>query len=100
MCVLDTTAFLSKLPTERSTGQTMRCLDGTRSCGNLLAISVILTSIAACSSSKPVASALPGPSKITLYEGLPHPFYEAAKLAEERKRPTIELGGFPFYRDP
>src|SRR5262249_54012105 len=30
----------------------------------------------------------------------PHPGYEAAKLAEERKKPTIEIGGFPFYRDP
>jgi len=34
----------------------------------------------------------------TLYEGLPHPFHEAALLAAEKAKPTIDLHGFPFYR--
>jgi hypothetical protein len=94
------TTFLSELPIEPSTGQTMRCLDQARLCGSVLAVAVALTSIVSCSSSQSGSFALPGPLKITVYEGLPHPFYEAAKLAEESKKPTIQRGGFLFYRDP
>jgi hypothetical protein len=36
---------------------------------------------------------------ITFYEGLPHQMYEPDALeAEKRAKPTIELHGFPFYR--
>ena len=39
--------------------------------------------------------------QISLYEGLPHQTYEPEKLAEELKtKPTVQLYGFPFYRDP
>ena len=44
--------------------------------------------------------ASPGPDRITLYEGLPHQKIEREQLAEEKKKPTVEKGGFPFYRDP
>jgi hypothetical protein len=36
-----------------------------------------------------------------LYEGLPHQSYEPKSLARERgSKPTRELAGYPFYRDP
>jgi hypothetical protein len=39
--------------------------------------------------------------KLTLFEGLPHPMYEAKQLDSEKKsKPTIELDGFHFYKEP
>jgi hypothetical protein len=31
-----------------------------------------------------------------IYEGLPHPEYEPEVLKEERRKPIIEFGGWPF----
>ncbi len=62
-------------------------------------LAILLASAASCSRGKP-SLASPNPDRITLYEGLPHQGYQPKKLAEEMKKPTIEKGGFPFYRDP
>ena len=62
-------------------------------------LAILLASAASCSRGKP-SLASPNPEKITLYEGLPHQMYESGKLAEEKTKPTVEKGGFPFYRDP
>ena len=38
---------------------------------------------------------------VTLYEGLPHQYYEADSLKSEVKhKSTIRLGNFPFYKEP
>jgi hypothetical protein len=38
--------------------------------------------------------------RLTLYEGLPHPTYEEEAFREELKtKQTIQLSGFPFYRE-
>lgn len=64
----------------------------------LLAI-VIATVAQGCATRPPVASVKPS-DKLTLYEGLPHQFFERKALEQEKKKPTVELGGFPFYREP
>jgi hypothetical protein len=39
--------------------------------------------------------------RLTVYEGLPHPMYEEQAFEEElRTKQTIQLLGFPFYREP
>jgi hypothetical protein len=39
--------------------------------------------------------------RLTVCEGLPHPMYEEETFQEElRTKPTIQLSGFPFYREP
>jgi hypothetical protein len=39
--------------------------------------------------------------RLTVYEGLPHPMYEEVAFRDESKtKPTRELAGFWFYRDP
>ncbi len=39
--------------------------------------------------------------RLTVYEGLPHPMYEEETFQDELKtKQTIQLSGFPFYRDP
>jgi hypothetical protein len=39
--------------------------------------------------------------RITLYEGLPHQGYEPAVLQSElNSKPTVQMHGFPFYREP
>ncbi len=80
--------------------KTLRYLDGIRSYSVVLAMTLVLASVVSCSPSKPLSSASPDPDEITLYEGLPHQGYEAKRFAEESKKPTIEKGGFPFYREP
>lgn len=38
---------------------------------------------------------------LVVYEGLPHQNYERELLAQERKtKETLELKGYPFYREP
>ncbi len=38
--------------------------------------------------------------QVTVYEGLPHQFFEAGQLDEEkRQKPTVTLHGYPFYQD-
>ncbi len=80
--------------------QDPRCFDGKRPGRGVLAVSLVLASMASCSPGRPPAPSSPSPDKITLYEGLPHQMYEAESLAKELKKPTIEKGEFPFYRDP
>ncbi len=37
---------------------------------------------------------------VILFEGLPHQYYEPAALkTEEQQKPTIRIGGFPFYSE-
>ena len=39
--------------------------------------------------------------RLTFYEGLPHPMYEEETFREELKtKQTVQLSGFPFYREP
>lgn len=39
--------------------------------------------------------------RITVYEGLPHPMYEEGKFRRElQAKATVQLHGFPFYREP
>jgi hypothetical protein len=39
--------------------------------------------------------------RLTVYEGLPHPMYEEEAFHEElKKKQTVQLSGFPFYREP
>ena len=39
--------------------------------------------------------------RLTVYEGLPHPMYEEEAFHEELKtKQTMQLSGFPFYREP
>ncbi len=41
-----------------------------------------------------------GVLSITLYEGLPHQFYEFELLRSEASRtPTLQMNGYPFYRE-
>ena len=69
---------------------------------NYLIVTILITcdlASTSCSSAKPQLSAKP--DKLVLYEGLPHPMSEPEKLAEEKKKPTIEKGGFFFfYQEP
>jgi hypothetical protein len=56
--------------------------------------------LAGCSAGPPASASISQATEITLYEGLPHQFYEPrAHLAETKAKPTIELNGFPFYRE-
>jgi hypothetical protein len=53
-----------------------------------------------CSAGRPATTSINQAKQITLYEGLPHQFYEPRALAAERKaKPTVELHGFAFYRE-
>lgn len=39
--------------------------------------------------------------RITVYEGLPHPMYEEEEFRRElQAKATVQLHGFPFYREP
>lgn len=54
-----------------------------------------------CAGGSPEGRTIRQAGTLTLYEGLPHPMYEADSLESEKKaKPTIELHGFPFYREP
>lgn len=62
-------------------------------------IIVSLVLLCGCSGSKPVGLTIREAGALTLYEGLPHQAYEAEVLAAEKEaKPTIDLKGFPFYR--
>jgi hypothetical protein len=52
-----------------------------------------------CSPTPPVAG-IKLSATLTLYEGLPHQLYERAELEQEKKKPTVQLDGFLFYREP
>lgn len=52
-----------------------------------------------CSPQAPVGG-IKSSGQLTLYEGLPHQLYEAETLEQEKKKPTVDLGGFPFYQEP
>ena len=52
-------------------------------------------------SGPPEIATLNQADRLVLYEGLPHPYYEARSLEVERKsKPTVILHDFPFYREP
>jgi hypothetical protein len=56
--------------------------------------------LAGCSATPAEPASLGHAKKITLYEGLPHQFYEPrALLAEKKTKSTTELGGFTFYSE-
>jgi hypothetical protein len=49
----------------------------------------------------PVYDTVRQADRLTVYEGLPHPMYEEEAFQEELKtRKTMQLSGFPFYREP
>jgi hypothetical protein len=63
----------------------------------MVALGVIVTG---CSGPPPAARTLAQAGRILLYEGLPHPMYEPRVLESEKKsKPTVDLHGFPFYRE-
>ena len=63
-------------------------------------IAMLLGLIPGCSSGPTESSTIRQAERLTLYEGLPHPMYEPTALAAEKKaKPTVELHGFPFYRE-
>lgn len=65
-----------------------------------VALNVGLCLLCGCSSGSPEGRTIRQAGELTLYEGLPHQFYEADSLeAEKKAKPTIELHGFPFYRE-
>ncbi|MGL4462714.1 MAG: hypothetical protein ACRC1K_11225 [Planctomycetia bacterium] len=52
-----------------------------------------------CSNPRTVDFSLPVAYEITVYEGLPHHFYDERLLESEKKsKPTIEINGSLFYR--
>jgi hypothetical protein len=66
--------------------------------------SILLASLglvlSGCSGAPPETATLKQAGRLVLYEGLPHPMYEAQALAAEKKaKPTVTLHGFPFYRE-
>jgi hypothetical protein len=60
---------------------------------------LILSSALGCGS-RPQVAPINSANTLKLYEGLPHPGYEAKAFEEEKKKPTLELAGYPFYREP
>ena len=48
----------------------------------------------------PLANKIQQATEVTLYEGLPHQYFEKDALASERKnKDTVTLHQFPFYRE-
>jgi hypothetical protein len=63
-----------------------------------LAVMWIYASLSGCSAGPPASASISQSRLITLYEGLPHQFYEPkALLAEKKAKQTVELNGFTFY---
>ena len=61
---------------------------------------VLLSVLPGCSGGPREIATIRQAQRLTLYEGLPHQMYESAALVAERKaKPTVELHGFPFYRE-
>ena len=57
--------------------------------------------LSGCSGGAPQGPTIRQAGVLSLYEGLPHPIYETEALAAEQKsKPTIDLHGYPFYRQP
>ena len=60
----------------------------------------IYASLGGCSAGPPASASISQSKQITLYEGLPHQYYEPKALVAERKaKPTVELNGFSFYSE-
>jgi hypothetical protein len=58
-----------------------------------------LSVVSGCSGA-PESVTITQAERLTLYEGLPHQYYETASLeAEKKAKPTITMHGFPFYRE-
>lgn len=67
----------------------------------LLGMVILGVMVTGCSGPPPEARTLAKADHLVLYEGLPHPMYETVALArEKREKPTVDLHGFPFYREP
>lgn len=65
-----------------------------------IAAVLCLISLSGCSTGSSEGLTIQAVDHLTLYEGLPHQFYEADKLDSEKKsKPTIDIHGFPFYRE-
>ena len=70
-------------------------------CSSLESVAVIvgLFLLSGCSGA-PESVTIAHAERLTLYEGLPHQYYETASLeAEKKAKPTITMHGFPFYRE-
>ena len=56
--------------------------------------------LAGCSAQPPASASISQSTRLILYEGLPHQFYEPRALAAEKKaKPTVERDGFSFYSE-
>ena len=61
----------------------------------------VLIAAVAWSARGPLYATILHSERITVYEGLPHQKYELKEYWEESKtKPTVQLHGFPFYREP
>ena len=62
---------------------------------------LLLLAVTGCSGGQPETAAIRRADRISLYEGLPHPFYETELFKKEKlEKPTVVFGGDSFYRDP
>jgi hypothetical protein len=67
-------------------------------CGILAALGLF---IGGCGTADRDLATISGATDLVLYEGMPHPYHEPKLLAEEKaSKPTRELAGHPFYREP
>ena len=62
---------------------------------------LVLLAACGCSNGRSESVTIRRAGEISLFEGLPHEFYEPEVLkTEKQEKPTVELGGYPFYRNP
>lgn len=82
---------------------------------NSFALTVLMLIVIGCGSGQDQATALKNTdfnrlpqflgaigaaTKTTVYEGLPHQYYEPSQLAQEKQsKKTLEICGFPFYSE-
>ena len=64
-------------------------------------ILVVFLAVTGCSGGRPETATIRRAERVSLYEGLPHQFYETELFKKEKlEKPTVEFGGDLFYRDP
>ena len=68
--------------------------------GSALTVAVTCITLVGCTGAPPASDSIKRAESLTLYEGLPHQFYEPHLLESEKKsKSTVDLHGFPFYRE-
>lgn len=65
---------------------------------SLILVAAVM-SLSGCTASPPSGLTIAHAETLTCYEGLPHSMYEKEAFAAEKSdKPSIELHGYPFYR--